>query len=230
MEAVDWSTEWWRSLVWIFGVWVLVLVGFALLVWLLVKRTGWGRQFWRLSSMFFIPYQRSWRAWRPLLTVALLLLLHRDPRPAGRDPVLQQQRPLHRDPGVRHGRLLAVGRHLRHPRHDQRRAESDQLLHRPGAGHPLAAVAQPADGGGLDDGRGVPPRPVRRGPGGQPGPAHPGRRRLVRRHVPVPGSRPGGVVHLAGLVQRRSCGGCPDRSSSVGSPSRRGWCSSPTST
>ncbi|HZA73968.1 MAG TPA: ABC transporter ATP-binding protein/permease [Propionibacteriaceae bacterium] len=73
MEAVDWSTEWWRSLVWIFGVWVLVLVGFTLLVWLLVRRTGWGRQFWRLSSMFFIPHQRTWRAWRPLLTVALLL-------------------------------------------------------------------------------------------------------------------------------------------------------------
>ena len=74
MENVDWSTEWWRSLVWVFGVWVLVLVGFTLLGWLLVKRTGWGRQFWRLSSMYFIPYQRSWRSLRPVLTVALLLL------------------------------------------------------------------------------------------------------------------------------------------------------------
>ena len=74
MENIDWATEWWRSPVWIFGVWILVLVGFTLLSWLLIRRTGWGRQFWRLSSMFFIPYQRSFRAFKPLLTVALLLL------------------------------------------------------------------------------------------------------------------------------------------------------------
>ncbi len=75
MEEVDWSTEWWRSPVWVLGVWVLVLVGFMLLGWLLVKRTGWGRQFWRLSSMYFVPYERSFRALKPILTVALLLLL-----------------------------------------------------------------------------------------------------------------------------------------------------------
>ena len=75
MEEIDWSTEWWRSPVWVLGVWVLVMVGFALLGWLLIKRTGWGRQFWRLSSMYFIPFSRSWQGLRPILTVALLLLL-----------------------------------------------------------------------------------------------------------------------------------------------------------
>ena len=75
MEQIDWSTEWWRSPAWIGGVFVLTLVGFVLIGWLLIKRTGWGRQFWRLSSMYFIPYQRSWIALRPILTVALLLLL-----------------------------------------------------------------------------------------------------------------------------------------------------------
>ena len=75
MEQIDWSTEWWRSPAWIGGVFVLTLVGFVLIGWLLIKRTGWGRQFWRLSSMYFIPYQRSWLALRPILTVALLLLL-----------------------------------------------------------------------------------------------------------------------------------------------------------
>ena len=75
MEEIDWSTEWWRSPVWVLGVWVLVMVGFALLGWLLIKRTGWGRQFWRLSSMYFIPFSRSWQRLRPILTVALLLLL-----------------------------------------------------------------------------------------------------------------------------------------------------------
>ena len=74
MEEIDWSTEWWRSPVWILGVWVLVLVGFTLLGWLLIRRTGWGRQFWRLSSMFFVPFSRSWKSMRPILTVALLLL------------------------------------------------------------------------------------------------------------------------------------------------------------
>ena len=74
MENIDWATEWWRSPVWIFGVWILVMVGFLLLGWLLVKRTGWGRQFWRLSSMFFLPHGRSFRAFKPILTVALLLL------------------------------------------------------------------------------------------------------------------------------------------------------------
>jgi vitamin B12/bleomycin/antimicrobial peptide transport system ATP-binding/permease protein len=75
MPSVNWSTEWLRSLIWVFGVWVLVVVGFALVGWLLIRRTRWGRQFWRLSGMYFIPRQRSWLAWRPILTVALLLML-----------------------------------------------------------------------------------------------------------------------------------------------------------
>jgi putative ATP-binding cassette transporter len=75
VEQIDWSTEWWKSPVWIGGVYLLTLVGFALIGWLLVKRTAWGRQFWRLSSRYFIPYERSWIALRPILTVALLLLL-----------------------------------------------------------------------------------------------------------------------------------------------------------
>jgi len=75
VENIDWSTEWWRSPVWVLGVWVLVLVGFALVGWLLIKRTGWGRQFWRLSSMYFIPFSRTWQGFRPILVVALLLLL-----------------------------------------------------------------------------------------------------------------------------------------------------------
>jgi putative ATP-binding cassette transporter len=74
VNQVDWSTEWWRSPIWIGGVFLLTLLGFVLIGWLLIRRTGWGRQFWRLSRMYFIPSQRSWIAWRPILTVALLLL------------------------------------------------------------------------------------------------------------------------------------------------------------
>jgi putative ATP-binding cassette transporter len=75
MPSVNWSTEWLNSLLWVFGVWVLVLIGFALVGWFLIRRTRWGRQFWRLSGMYFIPRRRGWLAWRPTLTVALLLML-----------------------------------------------------------------------------------------------------------------------------------------------------------
>ena len=75
MPSVNWSTEWLNSLLWVFGVWVLVVIGFALVGWFLIRRTRWGRQFWRLSGMYFIPRRRGWLAWRPILTVALLLML-----------------------------------------------------------------------------------------------------------------------------------------------------------
>ena len=55
--------------------WALVVVGFVLIAWLLLKRARWAKQFWRLSGMYFIPRTRGWLAWRPILTVALLLLL-----------------------------------------------------------------------------------------------------------------------------------------------------------
>jgi len=72
---INWSTEWFRSLLWVLEVFVAVVIGFALIGWLLIRRTRWGRQFWRLSGMYFIPRERTWLSWRPILTVALLLLL-----------------------------------------------------------------------------------------------------------------------------------------------------------
>jgi putative ATP-binding cassette transporter len=75
MGDINWSTEWLRSLLWVLRTFALVLIGFFLLGWLLVRRTTWGRQFWRISGMYFRPYRRSWLAWRPILTVAALLLL-----------------------------------------------------------------------------------------------------------------------------------------------------------
>ena len=72
---IDWSREWLTSLLWIARVFLFVLVGFVLVGWFLIRRTRWGRQFWRLSGMYFIPRQRTWLSWRPILTVALLLLL-----------------------------------------------------------------------------------------------------------------------------------------------------------
>jgi putative ATP-binding cassette transporter len=75
MEEIDWSREWLTSLLWVARVFVFTIIGFALVAWFLIRRTRWGRQFWRLSGMYFIPRQRNWLSWRPLLTVALLLLL-----------------------------------------------------------------------------------------------------------------------------------------------------------
>jgi putative ATP-binding cassette transporter len=75
VNPIDWGTEWLTSLLWIGKVFVLTLIGFALIGWLLIRRTTWGRQFWRLSGPFFVPRGRGWLNWRPILTVALLLLL-----------------------------------------------------------------------------------------------------------------------------------------------------------
>jgi putative ATP-binding cassette transporter len=72
---IDWSREWLTSLLWVARVFVFTVIGFALVAWFLIRRTRWGRQFWRLSGMYFIPRQRNWLSWRPILTVALLLLL-----------------------------------------------------------------------------------------------------------------------------------------------------------
>jgi len=72
---INWSTEWLTSLLWIAKVFVFVVIGFVLIAWLLLKRARWAKQFWRLSGMYFIPRARGWIAWRPILTVALLLLL-----------------------------------------------------------------------------------------------------------------------------------------------------------
>ncbi|MGQ0574324.1 MAG: ABC transporter ATP-binding protein/permease [Pseudonocardia sp.] len=75
MGPIDWANEWMTSLLWIGEVFAYTVVGFLFVAWLLIRRTTWGRQFWRLSGAYFIPERRDWPSWRPLLTVALLLLL-----------------------------------------------------------------------------------------------------------------------------------------------------------
>jgi vitamin B12/bleomycin/antimicrobial peptide transport system ATP-binding/permease protein len=72
--SVDWANEWFNGLLWIAQVYVVTVAGFALGVWLITRRTGWGRQFRRLAYPHFRP-GRDWISWRPLLTVLLLLLL-----------------------------------------------------------------------------------------------------------------------------------------------------------
>jgi putative ATP-binding cassette transporter len=69
---VDWSTEWFTSLVWIVGVTIAALVGCVIAVALLTRFTVWGRQFRRLAFPFFSP--RGPEGWRPLLNAFAVLL------------------------------------------------------------------------------------------------------------------------------------------------------------
>jgi putative ATP-binding cassette transporter len=71
--ALDWSTEWFTSIVWILGVFVATAIGSAAIVALVARFTVWGRQFRRLAFAYFSP--RSDAGWRPLLSVLLVLLL-----------------------------------------------------------------------------------------------------------------------------------------------------------
>ncbi|WP_433559679.1 ABC transporter ATP-binding protein/permease [Pseudonocardia xinjiangensis] len=71
--ALNWSTEWFTSFVWIVGVFVATVVGCGVVAALLTRFTVWGRQFRRLAYPYFSP--RGVAGWRPLLGVLLLLLL-----------------------------------------------------------------------------------------------------------------------------------------------------------
>jgi putative ATP-binding cassette transporter len=66
-----WQLEWMNSLAWIGKTYLLVAIGFVIVVALVSKMTRWGRQFWQLAW----PYFRPGRSWRPLAMVALILLL-----------------------------------------------------------------------------------------------------------------------------------------------------------
>jgi putative ATP-binding cassette transporter len=71
--AVDWSTEWYTSIVWIVGVTIAAALGCWLIGRLLTRTTVWGRQFARLAVPWFSP--RGPEGWQPLATALLLLLL-----------------------------------------------------------------------------------------------------------------------------------------------------------
>ena len=71
--ALDWSTEWFTSIMWIIGVFAATAVGCGVIAVLVTRRTVWGRQFRRLAYPYFSP--RGEAGWRPLLGVLLLLLL-----------------------------------------------------------------------------------------------------------------------------------------------------------
>lgn len=73
-SAVDWSSEWFNSLIWIIGVTVAAALVSFLIGAFLVRTTVWGRQFWRLAGPFFRP-TRDRRSWVPLLFALGILLI-----------------------------------------------------------------------------------------------------------------------------------------------------------
>ncbi|HEX4252122.1 MAG TPA: ABC transporter ATP-binding protein/permease [Pseudonocardia sp.] len=73
-DTFDWSNQVLDSLWWVIWVFAVTVVGFALVAWLLMRFTRWGRQFHRLSWFYFRP-GRTWLSWRPTLMFALMLLL-----------------------------------------------------------------------------------------------------------------------------------------------------------
>ena len=146
MESINWSTEWLTSLLWIARVFLFTLVGFALVGWFLIRRTRWGRQFWRLSGMYFVPRGRNWLSWRPILTVALLLLL--TVAAVRLDVVLSYQgngmfTAMQQLDAPAFWRFILIFGILATINVD---IGADHVLHRPGTDHSLAALAQPADG------------------------------------------------------------------------------------
>jgi putative ATP-binding cassette transporter len=72
--SLDWKHEWSASLIWSGKALVITIVAFAVVVWLLVRFTRWGKQFWRIALPYFRP-RRSWVGWRPVLTLLVMLWL-----------------------------------------------------------------------------------------------------------------------------------------------------------
>ncbi|SDU82950.1 putative ATP-binding cassette transporter [Microlunatus sagamiharensis] len=70
---IDWSTEWYRTLLWLAGAYLLCAIGAFVLGVVLCRRTRFGRQFWRLAGPYFTPRRGDRSSVRPLLTVLLLL-------------------------------------------------------------------------------------------------------------------------------------------------------------
>jgi len=66
---MDWNAELVNSAWWLLRAYVSTLIAFICAVLALVRFTAWGRQFWALSSQYFIT------RWQPLVGLAFILLL-----------------------------------------------------------------------------------------------------------------------------------------------------------
>lgn len=68
---MDWKQILTDSGIWLLQAYLITTIISAIAVWVLARRTVWGRQFWNLAADYFSPR----RDWRPLATLALILFL-----------------------------------------------------------------------------------------------------------------------------------------------------------
>jgi putative ATP-binding cassette transporter len=68
---LNWQQQLVESAIWLASAFGITAVALAVVAVVLARTTDWGRKFWRLAW----PYLTPRRSWRPLLTLALLLLL-----------------------------------------------------------------------------------------------------------------------------------------------------------
>ncbi|SCK21054.1 ABC transporter ATP-binding protein/permease [Vogesella sp. LIG4] len=69
---MDWNHELLGSVFWLGKAMAITLPSSVLALWLVVRFTTWGRQFWRLAGEFFLPAKSGWR---PILVILLILLI-----------------------------------------------------------------------------------------------------------------------------------------------------------
>src|SRR5690606_30190191 len=68
---MDWKKVLIESGIWLVQAYSITVVLAAACIWVLARRTVWGRQFWALAADYFSPR----RSWRPLAALALILFL-----------------------------------------------------------------------------------------------------------------------------------------------------------
>jgi vitamin B12/bleomycin/antimicrobial peptide transport system ATP-binding/permease protein len=71
---LDWTRECVASFLWSGKAFVIAVVVSAVMIWLLIRFTPWGKQIWRLAIPYFRP-RGSWISWCPLLRVLVMLWL-----------------------------------------------------------------------------------------------------------------------------------------------------------
>jgi putative ATP-binding cassette transporter len=71
--SVDWQADLLTSALWIAKAYVITLLFSAVIGWVVVRFTHWGRQFWQLSAAYFLS-RKSWRVWLGVLFILLLTL------------------------------------------------------------------------------------------------------------------------------------------------------------
>ena len=69
---MNWGNELLASGIWLLKAMLITMLASAAAIWLAVRFSRWGRQFWRLAGDFFRPASHGWR---PVLTILLVLLV-----------------------------------------------------------------------------------------------------------------------------------------------------------